>query len=529
VGNSNALDIGKLKLRAHRIFGGITPPPFKASSLRSRIMPSPLPKMLYLSLQQHQGAAISPVVKVGDSVLKYQLLANGYEDSCVGVHAPTSGKVIAIESYPTPDLLQNEHLCIQLQADNKDQAISLEAIADYRALSNTDLLAKVRQAGICGLGGAGFPTALKLERSIEAGTELLIINAAECEPYITADESLLREFAEQVVSGAEILQKICLAGRCVIAIEKNKTDAIKSLKTALLNSSIELIKLPAKYPTGGEKQIIQGVTGLEVPSGEYPSNSGILVQNTGTANAVHKAVVNGEPCVSRITTLTGSPLKTPKNFEALIGTPISFLFDVCGIDNAQFSGAIVGGSIMGIELPNVDSAITKTTNCIIAKSPTEFPGAEAENERACIRCGHCAEVCPAKLLPQQLYAHSRNRSQEELLSHGLSDCIECGACAYVCPSNIPLVQYYRASKQDLVAQYQQEAQSSNWQNRFQTHQYRLKKNQEDKLSKRAPEKPKPNTDDEKKFSRKKAREEIADAVKRVQARKQNVIASSKKK
>ncbi|NKB31526.1 MAG: electron transport complex subunit RsxC [Pseudomonadales bacterium] len=478
----SAFKLNDIKLRPHRIFGGIKPPAFKSSSMRSRIMPSPIPERLILSLRQHQGSAALPLVNVGDMVLKYQLIAAADQESALNLHAPTSGKIVAIESALIPSQLQQSEMCIHLQPDNKDNAIALNEISDYRAKTNADLVALVKQAGICGLGGAGYPTANKLKASIDIEAELLIINAAECEPYITADEALLREFAKEVVSGAEILQKICLASRCIIAIEKNKKEAVSALAAALNNSSISLVQLPAKYPAGGEKQIVQGVTGLEVPSGGYPPDIGVLVQNVGTAYAVHQAIVEGKPCISRITTLTGAPLQTPKNFSVLIGTPVSFLFEVCGIEEEQLTGAIVGGSIMGVELADLQAPVVKTTNCLIAKSTQEFP--EAGKEQACIRCGFCADVCPAKLLPQQLYAYARSCNRDELESHGLFDCIECGACAYVCPSNIPLVQYYRASKQSFAKQLKQEEKSLYWQSRFQTHQYRLKKNQEDKLSQR---------------------------------------------
>ncbi|MDD9958211.1 MAG: electron transport complex subunit RsxC [Gammaproteobacteria bacterium] len=517
--------IARLKLRPHRIFGGIKPRAYKSSSLRSRILPCPIPDQLILSLRQHQGEAASPVVKVGDMVLKFQLLAEAENDSALNLHAPTSGKITAIAPHAIPGQSGQPELCVFLETDKQDAEIELTALPDYRAMSHLELLDLISQAGICGLGGAGFPSGLKLGDGIEKEIGLLIINAAECEPYITADEALLREFAEEVVSGAEILQKISLAPQCVIAIEKDKQDAIAALKPALRNSSIKLIALSAKYPTGGEKQIIQGVTGLEVPTGGLPQDIGVLVHNAGTAFAVHKAIIFGEPCVSRITTLTGAPLQTPKNFEALIGTPASYLLKICGLDKKQLTGAIVGGSIMGVELKNFDSPLLKTSNCIIAKSAKEFP--QQAKEQACIRCGYCANVCPAQLLPQQLYAYSRSNDRLKLQDYGLADCIECGACAYVCPSNIPLVQYYRASKQEIKESMLRERQSEYWQSRFQTHQYRLKKNQEDKLSKRKKKKSAAGTKTENTFSREKARAEIAAAVERVKARKKKLIASTK--
>lgn len=521
--------ISKVKNRTHKIFGGIRPIAYKESSLRSRIMPSPIPDQLILSLRQHQGELPTPIVKVGDTVLKYQLIAEAKSPGAVNLHAPTSGKVIAIESHAIPHELHHSAECIILATDKNDTCIDPEECPDYRAMSQEDLIQRIHHAGICGLGGAGYSSSTKLSNAKQKNIGLLIINAAECEPFITADEALAREFATEIISGAEILQKASAAPRAVIAIEKNKVDAIAALKSALIDSQLELIALPEKYPVGGEKQIVQGVTGLEVPTGSLPIDIGVLVHNVGTAFAVHKAIVYGEPCISRITTLTGAPLQTPKNFEALVGTSADYLFEICGINNEALTGAIVGGSLMGNNLTSLSSPVLKTTNCLVAKSLEEFPVSEAE--KACIRCGYCADACPAKLLPQQLYAFSRSENREQLESHGLFDCIECGACAYVCPSDIPLVHYYRASKQELREQINAEEQSEHWQSRYQIHQYRLRKNKEDKLSKRTSQKNRKSASEKTataEFSREKAKEDIAAAVARVKARKKNVIASTTK-
>ncbi|MDA1371160.1 MAG: electron transport complex subunit RsxC [Proteobacteria bacterium] len=516
------------RLRAHKIFGGIKPAVYKADALRSRVMPAPLPGNLVLPLLQHQGQPAMAVVEVGQAVLKYQVLAMGNGPLSVPVHAPTSGVITAIADSAVPGFGAQVQRCIHLQADGLDTAAELQPCLDYRALSHLQLLALIDAAGICGLGGAGFPTAEKLRVSIEQGVELLIINAAECEPYISADESLIRERADRVVSGAEILQSVCLAKRCVIAIEKDKADAIEALSTALQDSSIELLVLNSKFPTGGERQIIQAVTGFEVPRGLLPVDAGILVQNAGTAYAVHNAIVEGKPCISRITTLTGSPLQTPKNFEALIGTPVSFLFEMCGIDKSQHTGTIMGGSLMGIELDSDEVPLIKTTNCLLAKSTGEFP--DPAPEQACIRCGYCADVCPARLLPQQLYAFSRSEDLDQLEEHGLADCIECGACAYVCPSHIPLVQYYRASKQAIAERDRQFQTSKQWQSRFQFHQYRLKKETTKALDKKLPGAEKTTANEPAQpFSRDQARDEIAAAVRRVAARHSNRTAPSSAK
>lgn len=516
------------KLRPHNTPGGIHPQAYKKSSLRSRIMPTPIPASLILPLRQHQGTAAQALVAVGERVLKYQKIAEATTADSVPVHAPTSGTIVAIENSIVVPLTCNSEpnqLCIHLQPDGEDRAIETTPNRDYHSLDQGRLLEKIADAGICGMGGAGFPTSAKLKLSLERGVELLIINAAECEPYITADEALIRERAEAVVQGAEILLAASQADRCVIAIEKSKTDAVIQLVAALKESSVKIMVINTKYPAGGEKQLIQTVTGKQVPAGLRPADIGILLQNAGTAYAVYKAIILGQPCISRITTLTGLALQTPKNFETLLGVSFSFLFELCGIDESARTKTIVGGSMMGIEAPGNAAPITKTTNCLIAGGSKEFPAPLAET--ACIRCGFCASACPASLLPQQLLSYSKSRNQQQLQEHGLFDCIECGACAYVCPSNIPLVQYYRASKANIREREASHEQSTKWQDRFQFHQYRVKKAADEALDEKVREYPaantKPRSDD---FSREEARQKIADAVARVQARKSKRIAST---
>lgn len=516
--------------QGYRVPGGIKPAAHKLVSLRSRIMPIPVPPQLVLPLTQQQGAAATPLVKVGDRVLKYQAIAKAEGPHSVALHAPTSGVITAIADATLADDSGARGLCIHLQSDGNDTAAELQPVTDYRSLSHLQLLKLVEDAGICGLGGAGFPSAEKLRLSIDRGVGLLIINAAECEPYITADEALLRERAAQVVEGAEILQAICLAQDCIIAIEDDKLEAIASLQQALTMSSVQLLTVTSKYPAGGEKQLIQAVTGKEVPTGGYPADIGILMHNVGTAYAVYQAIVLGSPCISRITTLTGSPLQTPKNFETLIGTPVSFLLKLCGVNEATHTMTIMGGSLMGKVLADVDAPVSKISNCLIAASSEEFPA--LESEQACIRCGYCASACPASLLPQQLYAYSRSEDWQQLQDYGLFDCIECGACAYVCPSHIPLLQYYRASKANIREHLTQQTRSEHWQQRFQTHQYRIKKekdqatdlNKKDRKIRKPDDSISQSVDSA--FSRERAREEISAAVARVKARRANVIASS---
>jgi len=514
-------DVKAISVRARKISGGIKPPSHKQMSLRSRIMPMPLPPSLSLPLAQYGNSTASPLVKVGDQVRKYELIAQAGAGGSVPLHAPTSGTVSAIASMPIAGPPGTSAMCIQIECDGLNSAVALQPCNDYTSLAPHIILQKITEAGICGMGGAGFPTAEKIEFSNRRTTELLIINGAECEPYISTDEALMRERAAAVIDGIDILRIASQAARCVIAIEKDKTDAITAMRAAIANRPVEILQLDIAYPTGGEKQIVQAVTGLEVPVGKHPPNLGILVHNVGTAHAVYQAVVEGKACISRITTLTGGALQTPKNFEALIGTPVSFLLNLCGIDKQSHQTTILGGSLMGIELARVDVPITKTSNCLIAATAEEFPAPGPE--LACIRCGFCADVCPAQLLPQLLYSHARVHNHSQLETLGLADCIECGACAYVCPSRIPLVQYYVAAKQELHECESRQEQSQHWQSRFQYHQYRLKQDRDAALTRR-PRVTKANTDALTSvtgpgFSREQARKEIADAVNRARTRK----------
>lgn len=520
---------------ARRTAGGIQPLPFKEHSLRSRIMSTPIPQQLIIPVGAENSGAISLLIDIGDQVRKYQKLAVLHMDakdcSDVPVHAPTSGVITSIGNSPVADHSDQQQLCVCLAADGQDEALRLDPPLNYSQLSSSDIVSLIRDAGIIGIGGAGFPTADKLSGYTESAIEFLIINAAECEPYISADESLLRERAAKVVLGAEILKQASSARRCIIAIEETKADAIAAIEQVLQNKAgyeqyCELILIPSKYPAGSERQLILCVTGREIPAGQHPTENGIIVHNVGTAYAAYEAIVEGKPCISRVTTLCGQALKTPKNFEVLIGTAANFLFDLCGIEVNRQQKSIVGGSMMGNELDNDKAAICKTTNCLIAASAEEFPAPQTEH--ACIRCGFCADACPVKLLPQQLFAYSKTADATQLLEHGLLDCIECGACDYVCPSQLPLVSSYKESKKFILARSQSLELSDYWQQRFQFRQYRVKKEKDQAMTRKpvAPVKPAQETKPVAKsenyepeiISKEQASLDIAAAVARVKAR-----------
>jgi Na+-translocating ferredoxin:NAD+ oxidoreductase subunit C len=424
----------------------IHPPENKHQSLREPIRRNALPQQLVIPLTQPGYAKPELCVQEGAHVLKGQLLARGTPQSGLNCHASTSGTVTAIGEHAVPNASGLPELCVLLSPDGLDEWQKLPAISDYSTATADTLIQRISDAGINGLGGAGFPTHTKLRGAL-GKVDTLIINACECEPFITADDALLREHAGEVVTGIKILLQLCKVASCLIGIEDNKPEAIAALQAVIDDARIQLVVVPTRYPSGAEKQLVYILTGKEIPSGSITLHNGILCHNVGTARAITRAVVHGEALVSRVVTLTGAALKRPGNLEVLIGTPIAALLQACDVDARQLSRLINGGPLMGLHLPHADLPVLKITNCIIATTREEMP--PPAPQQACIRCGYCAEVCPVSLLPQQLYWFARSKELEKAEKHNLMDCIECGACAYVCPSHIPLVQYYRATKAEI--------------------------------------------------------------------------------
>ena len=464
------------------IHGGIHPPQRKELSNRTPIQPAPLPKRLILPLNQHIGAAAEPLVVVGEAVFKGQKIAEASGFVSAPLHAPTSGIVSFIGAQPYPHVSGMLAPAIVIDSDGLEQWCDLEPCPDYRALEPSALLEKIRQAGISGLGGAGFPTAVKLTARPTQKIHTLIINGTECEPYITADDLLMREKAAQLVGGIEILAQLIQPEQVLIGIEDNKPEAIAAVRAALGERPFGVRVFPTKYPSGGEKQLIQILTGVEVPSGGLPADIGILCQNVGSAVAIHDAVVLGKPLISRITTLTGAALARPMNVEALLGTPVGELLEWAGLERGKLHRLIMGGPMMGFTLPNLEVPLIKTSNCLLAATAAELP--PPPPALPCIRCGECAEACPASLLPQQLHFFALGQEHEQLRAHNLFDCIECGACAYVCPSNIPLVQYYRAAKGEIRELEQKQLKAEHSKQRFELRQERLRRAEEQKEAER---------------------------------------------
>jgi len=462
--------------------GGIHPPERKTLSNRTAIQPAPLPKRLILPLSQHIGAPAEPLVAVGEHVLKGQKIADATGFVSVAVHAPTSGTVTFIGPQPYPHASGMLAPAIVIEADGLDEWCELAPCADFRALEPAELLARIRDAGINGLGGAGFPTAVKLTARPLQKIHTLVINGTECEPYITADDLLMREKASELVSGIDILVQLIQPDEVLIGIEDNKPEAIAAVRAAVSERAYQVRVFPTKYPSGGEKQLIQILTGREVPAGGLPADIGILCQNVGTAVAIHDAVVLGKPLISRITTLTGEALARPMNVEALIGTPVAELLAFAGLDEQKLDRLIMGGPMMGVTLPALDVPLIKTSNCLLVPTRNELPAPPPA--LPCIRCGECALACPASLLPQQLHFFALGQEHEQLKAHNLFDCIECGACAYVCPSSIPLVQYYRASKAEIRELEQKQQKAEHSKQRFELRQERLRREEERKEEER---------------------------------------------
>ncbi|WP_185837809.1 electron transport complex subunit RsxC [Vibrio cholerae] len=427
--------------------GGIHPFENKHQSNRQPIINASIPNELVLPLKQHIGKAGDLLVKVGDRVLKGQPLTQYTSTFMLPIHAPTSGVISAIEPRTVAHPSGLCELCIVLTPDQQEEWFELQPQPDFQQLPPEKLLDLIRQAGISGMGGAGFPTAKKLQSGLSR-TEILIINAAECEPYITADDVLMRQYAHEIIQGIEIVEHILKPKLTIIGIEDNKPEAVAALQQAAQDKPIVIRVIPTKYPSGGEKQLIKILTNLEVPKGGIPADIGLMVQNVGSLQAIARAIVHGEPLIRRVVTLTGDCFRKPRNVWALLGTPVQALLNEFGYKaDKKLPRLIMGGPMMGFTLPHAQVPITKTANCILA--PTRNELTSSDNEMACIRCGQCAEACPVSLLPQQLQWHAKAEEFDKCEELNLKDCIECGACAYVCPSEIPLVQYYRQAKAEI--------------------------------------------------------------------------------
>lgn len=470
-------------IRIRDIPGGIHPPEHKDQSLRLPLGSVPLPPQLVVPVSQHIGEPATPVVSVGERVLTGQLIAAANGVFSANIHAPSSGTVIAVEDRMLTHPSGMSDTCIVIETDGKDEWIPLQPCEDYHALDKAALQEKIRLAGVAGLGGAGFPTAVKLNPRSTEVIDTLIINGAECEPYITADDMLMQTRADEIIAGTLMISHLLHEPKdLIIGLEDNKPKALAALQKAAEGTRVQVVEFPTKYPSGGAKQIIQILTGREIPTDHHSAYIGVICLNVGTVAAAWRAVRYGEPLISRITTVVGEALEVQRNVEVRIGTPIDFVLAQHGFDAKKASRLIMGGPMMGFTLPSPSVPVIKTTNCILAPTLKELP--PPAPAQACIRCGLCADACPASLLPQQLFWYAQAEDMEKLQAHNLFDCIECGACSYVCPSNIPLVQYYRAAKGSIRQHEQEKEKSDRSRRRFEFRQQRIAKEEAEKEAKR---------------------------------------------
>lgn len=445
--------------------GGVRVPRYKTLSNTAAARPLPLPGRLIYPLRSHIGTAARPIVKPGERVLKGQCLA--VPDSYVSqaLHAAASGVVRDIGDYPVApgDVTA---VCIVIETDGEDRSVEpwppLSADAGGDAVQQ-----RLVEAGIIGMGGAGFPSHVKVKEGLARTVQTLIINGVECEPFITCDDRLMREHADEIVAGARLLKQAANAGECLIAVEEDMPEALAALAPHA-GEGVEIGTVPAIYPAGGEKQLIKLLTGREVPSKGLPIQAGVLLHNVATAQAVYQAVVQGWPLTSRYVTVTGN-VPQPGNWQAPLGTPIIHLLQQSGWRSDARQRVLVGGPMMGVALRNLEVPVTKVTNCLLVQEAAPLP----VTAMPCIRCGECLRVCPVQLNARALYEYAKAGDLDAAQDYDLFDCIECGACAYVCPSRIPLVSYFREAKAEIAALERHYQMAGQNRQRYEQHQQRL--------------------------------------------------------
>jgi len=480
------------KRKLWEFHGGVHPKFNKEMSNQAPIKIAAIPSQLVVPLQQSMGAGAEPIVDVEQLVFKGQVIAEQSGKLSATIHAPSSGKVTEIAEKLIPHASGLQGLCIVIDCDGKDDwgKHKLPPIKDFENTEIDVLLERIQQCGIVGLGGAAFPTSLKVDSTARPNLKTLIVNGAECEPYISCDDRLMRERSVEILQGIDILQHMLNPQNCIIGIEDNKPQAIKVFEEVCADrSNIEVVAIPTKYPSGGEKQLIEILTGLEVPAGGRPRDLGLLCLNPGTIYSIYNAVINGEPLISRIVTATGNGIQQPQNFEVLIGSSFKHLAQQAGGYTENADHLIMGGPMMGFALEDDIAPIVKATNCALFISTEELNESNSEYSQQptlpCIRCGKCMDVCPVNLLPQQLYWHIRAKDLEKAQQHNLRDCIDCGCCSYVCPSHIPLVDYYRYAKMEIRELALATEKSNIARERFEFLQFRRERDKREREEKRA--------------------------------------------
>ncbi|MEW6765223.1 MAG: electron transport complex subunit RsxC [Pseudomonadota bacterium] len=426
---------------------GVHPDARKQATARRGIETLPLPELLHVPMLQHSGAPAKPVVTVGQRVLKGELIGARQGNISAPVHAPTSGTVVSIGEYPAPHPSGLPVLTVSIEADGEDRWLEVEAVDDPFALAPSEIAEKVAAAGVVGMGGAAFPSSVKIALGQRSEVHTLLVNGSECEPYLSCDDRLMRERADEIVEGIRIVLHAVGARQALCGIEDNKPEAIAAMRAAAAPfDAVRVVALPTRYPMGSDRQLIRVLTGQEVPSDGRSADIGVLVHNVGTLYAIQQAVRHGRPLVSRVVTVAGGALSAPYNLEVPLGTPARHVVEHCGGLREAPARLLMGGPMMGMQLPSLDSPVIKGSSGILALGADELP---KDRPSPCIRCGQCVGACPMNLMPFDMAAHIRIGELDE--AHGLKDCISCGSCSYVCPAHIPLSHYFDYAKGELTA------------------------------------------------------------------------------
>jgi len=431
--------------------GGIHPPHYKSETEHKAIVICPLPEKIILPLSQHIGAPCKPLVEVGQHVKAGQKIAQAEAFISAPIHASVSGTVESIA--PHPHFTETDILSITIIPDQEQEFVPFQEMANPEKESIEKLKSIVKEAGIVGMGGAAFPTFVKLSPPKDKKIDSLIINACECEPFLTCDHRLMLEKTHNLLEGINLILKIIEAPNAYIGIENNKPDAIKVVKEAITSKNyknVQVISLETKYPQGGEKQLIKAILGREVPLRKLPSEVGAVVQNVGTVVAIYEAIKFGKPLIERVLTVTGPGIKNPQNILAKLGTPIGHLISFCGgWRDEPPEKIIMGGPMTGFAVSNLDIPIVKGSSGILVLPPEMVP--DPNTYLPCVKCGKCAEACPMYFVPSMIGYYAEKKRYRDAEEFGIFNCIECGSCAYVCPSRRPLIQFIRKAKGQIMA------------------------------------------------------------------------------